>query len=228
MPSLRSLGPTAKPGSSACTTNAEMPLAPLLRVGHRHHRVPARLPRVGDPALGAVEHPGVAVAAGAGAHRGGVGARLALAQRVADHLLARGDRRQDLALQVVGGRQQDRAEPEPVDRRDERRRGADPRHLLDHDHARQLVGALAAVLLGDRDGVEARLDQRLARLGRIATLLVDLGRVRRDLLLRERPHGLAERLVLVAEPVGVEVGVHAASFNGTSCHKTSRLLPSVP
>src|SRR6187200_2058338 len=29
MPSLRSFGPTAKPGSSACTTNAEMPLAPL-------------------------------------------------------------------------------------------------------------------------------------------------------------------------------------------------------
>src|SRR5258708_36735949 len=29
MPSLRSLGPTVKPGSSLCTTNAEMPLAPL-------------------------------------------------------------------------------------------------------------------------------------------------------------------------------------------------------
>ena len=29
MPSLRSFGPTSKPGSSACTTNAEMPLAPL-------------------------------------------------------------------------------------------------------------------------------------------------------------------------------------------------------
>ena len=30
MPSLRSLVPTEKPGSSALTTNAEMPLAPLL------------------------------------------------------------------------------------------------------------------------------------------------------------------------------------------------------
>ncbi|TDZ74501.1 hypothetical protein DE4586_04698 [Mycobacteroides salmoniphilum] len=29
MPSLRSLGPTVKPSSSLCTTNAEMPLAPL-------------------------------------------------------------------------------------------------------------------------------------------------------------------------------------------------------
>ena len=29
MPSLRSLVPTTKPGSSLCTTNAEMPLAPL-------------------------------------------------------------------------------------------------------------------------------------------------------------------------------------------------------
>lgn len=29
MPSLRSLGPTVKPSSSACTMNDEMPLAPL-------------------------------------------------------------------------------------------------------------------------------------------------------------------------------------------------------
>src|SRR4029079_14719891 len=29
MPSLRSLGPTLKPSSSLCTTNAEIPLAPL-------------------------------------------------------------------------------------------------------------------------------------------------------------------------------------------------------
>jgi len=29
MPSLRSFGPTEKPSSSLCTTNAEMPLAPL-------------------------------------------------------------------------------------------------------------------------------------------------------------------------------------------------------
>ena len=29
MPSLRSLAPTEKPGSSLCTTNAEMPLAPF-------------------------------------------------------------------------------------------------------------------------------------------------------------------------------------------------------
>ena len=28
MPSLRSLVPTEKPGSSLCTTNAEIPLAP--------------------------------------------------------------------------------------------------------------------------------------------------------------------------------------------------------
>src|SRR5438067_11381414 len=33
MPSLRSLGPTEKPGSSLCTTNAEMPLDGLAASG---------------------------------------------------------------------------------------------------------------------------------------------------------------------------------------------------
>ena len=40
----------------------------------------------------------------------------------------------------------------------------------------------------------------------IALVLVDLGGVRRDLLLGERADGLAQRLVLLAEPVGAEVG----------------------
>ena len=102
------------------------------------------------------------------------------------------------------------------------------RHLLDHDAARELVGALAAVLLGDGDRLEPRLDQGVLRLDRVAALLVDLRGVRGDLLLRERPHRLAQRLVLVAEPVGVEVGIHGAQLNGTACHHSRRLLPCVP
>src|SRR5690606_42120881 len=48
----------------------------------------------------------------------------------------------------------------------------------------------------------------------------DLRGVRGDLLLGERPHRLAQRLVLLAEPVGVEVGVHAGQLNGTQCRCT--------
>ena len=77
-------------------------------------------------------------------------------------------------------------------------------------------------------GVEAGLDQRLARLDGVAGLLVDLGGVRRDLLLRQRAHGLAERLVLVAEPVGVEVRRSwPLTLNGTACRHShsSRCYP---
>ena len=69
--------------------NAEMPLARLVRVGHRHHRVPGRLAAVGDPRLGAVEDPVVAVGLGPGAHRRRVAAGLPLGQRVGRHRLTR-------------------------------------------------------------------------------------------------------------------------------------------
>ncbi len=72
------------------------------------------------------------------------------------------------------------------------------------------------------------LHQRFAGLHRIATLLVHLGGIRGDLLLGKGANGLAQRLVLVTEPVGVEIRVHEAELNGTACHKTSSLLPFVP
>ena len=111
-------------------------------------------------------------------------------------------------LELLGSGQQDRGQAEPVDRGDQRRRGAEPGDLLDDQAAGQLVGALAAVLLGDRDRVEAGAGQRLAGLVGVAAELVDLGRVRRDLLLGQRTDRLAQGLVLVAEPVAVEIDVH--------------------
>ncbi len=211
MPSLRSFGPSSKPGIVGVHHERGDPVGLAVRVGHRHHRVPARHPGVGDPALGAVEHPLVAVATGPGPHRRGVRAGLPLGQRVADHRLAGRDGREHQPLQLLRSGQQDRGQAQAVDRRDERRGGADPGHLLDHQAAGQLVGALAAVLLRNDDRVEAGPGQRVGGLGRIATLLVDVGGVRRDLLLGQRAHRLAQRLVLVAEPVGVEVGVHDQS-----------------
>src|SRR3954451_19491076 len=55
IPIFRSLGPMAKPGSSLCTANAEMPFGLLLRVGDGHDRAPLGDAGVGDPGLGAVE-----------------------------------------------------------------------------------------------------------------------------------------------------------------------------
>ena len=129
----------------------------LVRVGHRHDGVPGRLAAVGDPALGAVEHPVVAVGLGAGAHRGGVGAGLPLGQRVGRHRLA---------VDAIDGSTCFLSSSEPRRIRpivpslltagisdDER---ADAGDLLDHDARGDRVGALAAVLLGDVHGVEAR------------------------------------------------------------------------
>ena len=166
MPILRSLGPTAKPGSSRWTANAEMPLAPFSGIGDGHDRVPLGDAGVGDPGLGAVEHPGVAVETGAGLHRGGVGAGLALGEAVADHRLAGGDRGQHLLLHALAAGQDDRHRAELVHRRDQRGADVDPGDLLDHDAGGDRVGALAAVGLGDVRGVEAGGGQRLLRLDR--------------------------------------------------------------
>ena len=205
MPILRSLGPTAKPGSSRCTANAEMPLAPFSGSVTAMTVYQLGDAGVGDPGLGAVEHPGVAVEPGAGLHRRGVGAGLPLGQAVADHRLAGGDRGQHLLLHVLGRRQDDRHRAELVHRRDQRGAAVDPRDLLDHDAGGDRVGALAAVGLGDVGGVEAGRRQRLLRLDGIARLGVHLGGVRRDLPLGDVADRLPDRLVLVGQ--GVEPGV---------------------
>ena len=59
------------------------------------------------------------------------------------------------------------------------------------------------------DGVEARPRQHVVHVVRELALVVDLGRARRDLVLGEVTHRAAERIVLVGEPVQVEVRVPA-------------------
>ena len=82
MPSLRSLVPTMNPGSSACTTNAEIPLAPLSGSVTAITVYQLDTPGIGDPALGAVQHPVVPVGDRPGAHRRRVAAGLPLGQRI--------------------------------------------------------------------------------------------------------------------------------------------------
>ena len=78
-------------------------------------------------------------------------------------------------------------------------------------HGRERVGADAAVLLGDVRGVEVarRTSASCASCGKRG-LLVDLGRVRRDLVLGDRADRLADGLVVLGEPEQVEVRVRGA------------------
>ena len=168
MPSFFSGAPKETPSSDFSTTNAEMPLAPLLGVGHGHDRVVLRDAGVGDPPLHAVEHPVVAVADRPGLHRDRVRAGLGLGQAVGEAALAAGERAEVVLLELLGPGQLDRQRAELVDRRDQRRRTADPGDLLDHQHRGQRVGTGAAVLLGHVRRVEVRRLQRGGRLLRVA------------------------------------------------------------
>ena len=121
MPSFFSGAPKETPSSDFSTTNAEMPLAPLLGVGDRH--APCSTPTdagVGDPALHAVEDPVVAVAHGPGLHADGVGAGVGLGEAVGEAALAGGELAEVLLLQLLRPGDLHRQRAELVDRRDQR------------------------------------------------------------------------------------------------------------
>ena len=96
----------------------------LIGVGDGHDGVPGGFAAVGDPALAAVDHPVVAVEAGTGLHRRGIGACFTFGKCVGGHRLTRGDGRQDLPLEVVGAVEDQAHRAELVDGRDQRRRRA--------------------------------------------------------------------------------------------------------
>ena len=98
--------------------------------------------------------------------------------------------------------------PELVHGRDERAGRAGAGDLLDDDHRRDGVGAGTAVRLRDVHGLQVGLDQGVVRLLREPRLLVDLGRVRRDLVVGQLADRLAKRLVLLGQGVGGEVRAH--------------------
>ena len=77
-------------------------------VGPRPHDGDVGDGAVGDPHLGAVEHPVVAVALGRGAHAAGVGAEVGLGQAEAADRLAGRHARQPLLLLLLGAERVDR------------------------------------------------------------------------------------------------------------------------
>jgi hypothetical protein len=199
-------------------------LAALLRVGDGHDRVVRVDAGAGDPALGAVEHVGVAVADGARLHRAGVGAGLPLGQPVGERRLAGGDLRQVARLQVLAAGQDQPHRAELVAGHDQRRRRADPGHLLDHDRVGDAVGARPAVLLRHVQRQQVGALELGVHVPRVLGRLVDLGGAGGDLVLGQLPHGLAQELVLLGERVQGVRRVHGSTLSGGSgwAHRRSR------
>jgi len=102
----------------------------------------------------------------------------------------------------------------------DRRRGT--RELLDRDAMLEIAEPAAAILLLDRDAVQAERADFWPQVTRKLVALVDLGSSRRDLLAGERLNGFANRIRGFAE-IEVEhplrVGNHgpAASRSMTAC-----------
>ena len=157
---------------------------------------------VGDPVLLPVDHPLVAVADGVGPHRGGVAARLGLREREGGRPLAAGAFGQEALLQLVGAEELDRQRAELLDHQDQGRGGAGLGDLLDRHLQDQGPGAGAAVLLGEGQAEDVVLGEQLAHVPRVLAFAVDLAGARRDLLLRQPAHHVAQVARLLRDLVG--------------------------
>ena len=128
-----------------------------------------------------------------------VAAGVGLREAVARLLIPRHDGRDDALPELVGAVGEEGGDPRAGDERRQRRGPARTGQLLDDQGRRQQVAGVTAVLgrvertdePGVAKGVHARLRVRLP--------LVDLGRVRGDLLLGEPTERRPELLVLLGE-----------------------------
>ena len=168
-------------------------------VGHGEHAVEVGDTGVGDPGLGAVDHPLVAVLAGVGDHPARIGAGLGLGQRERRRPLAGRAARQEPLLQLLGAVELDRQRAELLDHQDQRRRGVGLGDLLDRHVQHQRAGAGAAVLLLERQPQDVLFGQQPAQVVRVLGLLIDLRRARRDPLLRDLADRVAEVQILLRE-----------------------------
>ena len=171
---------------------------PGLGIGLREHRVEVRDAGVRDEPLRAVEDVLVAVAPRGRAHRGRVGARAGLGERVGREPLARREPRQPRALLLVRPAELEPERAELLHGEDQPARRADLRDLLDRDEREQRAGAGAAVLLVEEQPEDPVLAEELDDVPRELVRGVDLGRARRDPLARERAYQLADLALLVA------------------------------
>ena len=78
-------------------------------------------------------------------------------------------------------------------------RGRGPRHLLHRNAVLEIAEAGAAILLLDGDAVQAERADLGPEVARKLIAAVDFGGARRDFVLRERMHRLADRIRGLAE-----------------------------
>ena len=201
MPIFGSSLDTSKPGASDSTRNAEIPECAGLGVGLREDGVEARHARVRDEALRPVEDVLVALTARGGAHRGRVGARPGLGERVRGQPLARREPRQIALLLLLRAGELEPERAELLHREDQPARRADLRDLLDRDEREQRPGAEPSVLLGEEEPEDVVLAEQLDDVPRELVRLVDLGGARRDPLARELPHEVAQLALLAVQDI---------------------------
>ena len=172
-----------------------------------HDRDVRVLPRR-DELLDAVQHVVVAGALGARDDRAGVGTDLGLGQAEAAQPFATRERRQVVLLLHVGAECRDRSADDRVLHADDRRgRAVARRDLLQHDGERDVVEAGAAPALGRHHAHRAQLAQRAELIARKVPLAVPSRCVRREPLLRERAHRVADQLLRLGQQHGVSARV---------------------
>ena len=178
----------------------------VLAIGDREDDVEVGDAGVGDPVLGAVDDPLVAVLDRARAQRRGVRAGVRLRQRKGGRPLAARALRQEPLLQLVGAEQLDRQRAELLDHQDQRDCRRRLRELLDRHLEHQRAGAGAAVLGVERKAEDVLVAEQLAEVLRVLVLRVDLRGARGDLLLGDLPDEVAEVLEFLGDVIDVGHG----------------------
>ena len=150
--------------------------------------------------------------------RTGIRPRLGFGQPEARESRAREQVRQQLLLLRVGAEAEDRHRAEAHARLEgDRERLVDPAERFDRETQREVVAALAAEFLGERQSEQAELPHLRDDIERKGLGAVGFVRTRRDDLVGEFADEVGELLLVVGEVV-----VHRGSFTGGSASAVTR------
>src|SRR4029079_3886566 len=170
----------------------------LVGVGHGSEDDVTGNRRVGDPHLRAVQDPLVALQPRRRTRRAGIRARVRLGQAERGDVFALSGWLEKGTLLLLGAEQRDRGAAQAHVRRvSQRGRTTGACDLLDGDRSAQAIGAGAAILLGEWYTHQAKLAHLAEGRGRELAALVHVAGIRRDLLLGELAHCLADHLLFL-------------------------------
>src|SRR5258706_10616734 len=167
----------------------------------------------GDEGFFAADHEFVFISQGLGAQVCDIGAAARLGDRQRAYFLARQDRRQHAALQLLAALGGDRRRADGV-RKQARRNAAAAgvREFLRADDAKEVIGGRAAVFFREAEAEQPGRRGLAVELAREFARFVPFSRVRQDLALDKAAHRVAPGLVLLGEG---RMGFHTGS-NSTS------------